>query len=542
MPFRALGAPAGMRRRTALGLLAAASGAALAPRLARAAPREILLRGGTLVDGSGAPGRSADVLIRGDRIAATGDAARAAASGRTTALDVGGLVVAPGFIEPHAHISTIDQFPDAANYLRQGVTTLVASLHSIDQPYPLGRFMDRLHAAPNTVWTAGHTWTRRRVMGLANRAPTGEELRAMAALVRQAMDDGAIGFGTGLEYVPAAYATLDEVVEIARVAARPGAMYVTHLRDEGARLMPALEEALEVARRTGLRVHVSHVKTTGRANRGQSAAFLRRVDAANSAGSRATFDVYAYTAYSTYSDVVFPAWALAGGTDGFRTRIADAATRGRLKAEMLRIYADQTGGELSSIQFRDGVEGFAGRTLADYVAALGRPLDLNAGLETLIDLQAAGGFTAVFHAMDETDVEAFLRHPLACISADGDLVEFGRGVPHPRSYGGFPRVLARYVRERAVLSLEDAVRKMTHGPAAAHGLALRGLLRPGHYADVTVFAPEEIADTATFTAPHQYPVGIAHVLVNGEFVIADGVATGYRPGRPLRLRADGTVG
>ena len=213
----------------------------------------------------------------------------------------------------------------------------------------------------------------------------------MAALVRQAMDDGAIGFGTGLEYVPAAYATLDEVVEIARVAARPGAMYVTHLRDEGARLMPALEEALEVARRTGLRVHVSHVKTTGRANRGQSAAFLRRVDAANLAGSRATFDVYAYTAYSTYSDVVFPAWALAGGTDGFRTRIADAATRGRLKAEMLRIYADQTGGELSSIQFRDGVEGFAGRTLADYVAALGRPLDLNAGLETLIDLQAAGG-------------------------------------------------------------------------------------------------------------------------------------------------------
>ena len=364
----------------------------------------------------------------------------------------------------------------------------------------------------------------------------------MAALVRQAMDDGAIGFGTGLEYVPAAYATLDEVVEIARVAARPGAMYVTHLRDEGARLMPALEEALEVARRTGLRVHVSHVKTTVRENRGQSAAFLRRVDAANLAGPRATFDDYAYTAYSTYSDVVFPAWALAGGTDGFRTRIADAATRGRLKAEMLRIYADQTGGELSSIQFRDGVEGFAGRTLADYVAALGRPLDLNAGLETLIDLQAAGGFTAVFHAMDEADVETFLRHPLACISADGDLVEFGRGVPHPRSYGGFPRVLARYVRERAVLSLEDAVRKMTHGPAAAHGLALRGLLRPGHYADVTVFAPQEIADTATFTAPHQYPVGIAHVLVNGEFVIADGVATGYRPGRPLRLRADGTVG
>ena len=529
-----------MDRRTALAGMAAGLGSLAAPRMTATPLRDTLLRGGTIVDGSGAPRYRGDVLIRGERIVASGP--QAASEARDAVVhDVGGLVVAPGFIEPHAHISTIDQLPDATNYLRQGVTTLVASLHSIDQPYPLGPFLDSLRAAPNTAWTAGHTWTRRRVMGLANRAPSSAEMGAMEALVREAMSDGAIGFGTGLEYVPAAFATLDEVVSLGRAVARPGAMYVTHLRDEGARLMPALEEALEVGRRTDLRVHVSHVKSTGRANHGRSAQFLARLDAANADGLRTTFDVYAYTAYSTYSDVVFPAWALEGGTAAFRERADDPSIRGRLKAQMLRIYADQTGGELSSIQFRDGPAGFAGRTLADYVASLGRPLDLNAGLETLIDLQAAGGFTAVFHAMDEADVETFLRHPLACVSADGDLVEFGRGVPHPRSYGGFPRVLARYVRERAVLSLEDAVRKMTHGPAAAHGLALRGLLRPGHYADVTVFAPQEIADTATFTAPHQYPVGIAHVLVNGEFVIADGVATGHRPGRPLRLRADGTV-
>ncbi|MCZ8130794.1 MAG: amidohydrolase family protein [Steroidobacteraceae bacterium] len=530
-----------MQRRQVLALLAGTLASTLLPARARAAQREILLRGGTLVDGSGSPPRVGDLLIRSERIAAVGRRAARAAGRDAIVLDVRGLAVAPGFVEPHAHISTIDRFPDAGNYLRQGVTTIVASLHSLDQPYPLGAYMDALRAAPNTVWTAGHTWTRRRVIGLANRAPTPDEMRAMETLVREAMADGAIGFGTGLEYIPAAYSTLDEVVHLARVAARPGAMYVTHLRDEGPRLMPALEEAIEVARRSGLRVHVSHVKTTGRANHGQSAAFLRRIERANADGVRATFDVYAYTAYSTYSDIVFPAWALEDGTEAFGARIADPSTRAGLKAEMLRIYADQTGGELASIQFRDGVEGFAGRTLADYVASLGRPLDLNAGLETLIDLQAAGGFTAIFHAMHEADVEAFLRHPLASVSADGDLVEFGRGVPHPRSYGGFPRVLSRYVRERGVLPLEDAVRKMTHAPAAAHGLAERGLLRPGWYADVTVFDPQRVTDTATFTAPHQFPVGIPHVIVNGEFVLRDGTATGARPGRPLRLRTDGTV-
>ena len=506
-----------------------------------AVPVQVVLAGGTVIDGTGAAPVVADVAIEGERIIAVGPGLAASAPHGTRIVDVRGFVVAPGFIEPHAHISTIDHFPDATNYLRQGVTTIVASLHSMDQPYPLGRFLDGLHVAPNTVWTAGHTWERKRILGLADRAPTPRELRRMEVLVREAMRDGALGLGTGLEYVPATYAKTDEVMALARATRRPGAIYVTHLRDEGARLLPSIDESIEVGRHAGLPVHISHLKTTGQANRGQSRTALARIEAANADGIRTTFDVYAYTAYSTVSDVLFPAWALAGGETDFKARAADPAVRARLTAEMARLYADQTGGELESVQFRDGPAGFAGRTLADYLQSQGRPLTLEAGLETLVDLQAAGGFTAVFHAMDERDVEAFLRHPAACISADGDLVTFGEGVPHPRSYGGFPRVVARYVRERGVLSLQEAVHKMTGKPAEVFGLVDRGLVRAGHYADLVVFDPASIADTATFAAPHQYPVGIPQVIVNGEFVVRDGQPTGHRPGHALRLQADGLV-
>lgn len=502
---------------------------------------QIVLAGGTVVDGTGAVPVAADVVIEGERIVAVGPGLAASAPRGARVVDVRALVVAPGFIEPHAHITTIDQHPDATNYLRQGVTTIVASLHSLDQPYPLGRFLDGLHVAPNTVWTAGHTWERKRVLGLADRAPTPDELRRMATLAREAMDDGAIGLGTGLEYVPATYAKTDEVVALARATRRPGAIYVTHLRDEGARLLPAVDEAIEVGRQAHLPVHINHIKSTGRANWGQGHAALARIEAANAAGIRTTFDAYGYTAYSTVSDVLFPAWALAGGDAAFKARAADAAVRARLKSGMARIYADQTGGELASVQFRDRPAGFEGRTLADYLLAKGRPATLDAGLEALIDLQSAGGFTAVFHAMDERDVEAFLRHPDACVSADGDLVTFGEGVPHPRSYGGFPRVLARYVRERGTLSLAEAVHKMTGRTAEVFGLVDRGRVRAGYYADLVIFDPARVGDKATFAAPHQYPVGIPQVLVNGDFVIEDGDPTGRRPGRALRLGRDGYV-
>lgn len=502
---------------------------------------DLLLRGGTVVDGTGAPATRADVGIAGDRIVAV--APDLPVRGDVVVVDVTGLTVAPGFIDPHAHITTIAEHPDAENFTRQGITTIFNSLHSLDQPYPLGAFLDTLRVAPNTLWSAGHTWARKRVMGLANRAPSVEEQAGMETLVREAMRDGAFGLGTGLEYVPAVYARPEEVAALARASTQPGALYVTHLRDEGSALDAAIAEALMVGRAASLPTHISHLKSTGVANWHRMDTVLARFDSMNASGTRVTFDVYPYTAYSTYSDVLIPAWALAGGTPAFVQRIRDVATRDRLVREVQTLFAAQTAGTAASVRFRtiDSAPAFVGRTLADYLVAQRRdtsPADI---AEALITLQAAGGFTAIVEAMSEDDVERLLRHEAGMVSSDGDLVRPGVGFPHPRSYGAFPRVLARYVRERGVLSLEEAIARMTSRPARTLGLADRGTLRVGAFAEVVVFDAATITDRGTFTEPHQYPVGVQHLFVNGTAVIRDGAATGARPGRAIRRGAGGTV-
>jgi len=495
---------------------------------------DILLLGGSVVDGTGTPARRADVAIAGDRIVAVG--ADLAVAPGAQVFDVTGLTVAPGFIDPHAHITGIAEFPDAENFLRQGITTIFNSLHSLDQPYPLGVFLDTLRVAPNTLWSAGHTWVRRRVMGLENRAPTARELSRMRNLVAEAMRDGAFGLGTGLEYVPAAYAAPDELAALARESAVPGALYVTHLRDEGSALDAAITEALVVGQSASLPTHISHLKSTGVANWNRTGALLARIDSANAAGARVSFDVYPYTAYSTYSDVLLPAWALAEGGERFAERVRDPAVRARLASEARVLFAAQTGGTAASVRFRtiESATSFVGRTLADYLAENGRGDALDDIVDALIALQAAGGFTAIVEAMSEADVEAFLRHEAAMVSSDGDLVRLGVGFPHPRSYGAFPRVLARYVRERGVLSLEGAIAKMTSVPARALGLVDRGVLRDGAHADVVVFDAATVTDRGTFTEPHQYADGVVHLFVNGRAVIADRALTGLRPGTPIR--------
>ena len=499
-----------------------------------AAPYDIVIQHGTVIDGTGAAGIAADIAISGDRIVRI--AAQIDSTEARTVIDATGLIVAPGFIEPHAHISDIASHPDAENFLRQGVTTIVASLHSSDQPYPLGRFLDTLRVAPNTVWTAGHTWMRKRVMGLDNREPTPAELSTMRLLVTEAMHDGAMGLGTGLEYTPANFSRADEVIALTQASARPHALYVTHLRDEGSGLLAAIDEAVMIGRSALLPVHISHLKITGAANWGGSASVLRRLDAATQSGTRTSFDVYPYLAYSTYSDVLFPPWALAGGTSEFAARAAAPATRARLVREMAPLFRSQTGNTLESVQFRvhPTTPALNGKTLADHLRFTSQPLTLDAGFDALITLQAAGGFIGIFSAMSEPDLDAFLRHPMASISSDGDLVSPGTGFPHPRSYGAFPRVLARDVRERHVLTLESAIHKMTGVPATLIGLRDRGVLREGAFADVVVFDAARVQDMATYSDPHHYAVGIAHLLINGQAVLRDGRTTKARPGTPIR--------
>ncbi len=504
---------------------------------ATSAAYDVVIRGGTVIDGSGTPGFRADVGIRGDRIVRV-DRNGIAGDSAAMVIDAEDLVVAPGFIDNHAHIqTTIHEHPFAENFLRQGITTILATLHSGDQPWPLAAYMASLRVAPNVGFYAGHTWTRKQVLGLENRAPSASELDEMKALVDQSMREGAIGLTTGLLYVPANYAETEEIIELAKVAARHGGVYVSHMRNEGPGLIESVAEVIRIASEAGIPAQINHHKAVGVAQWGWSTKTLAMIDSANAAGLDVKHDLYPYTASSTGSSILFPQWALSGGRDSLAARLADPATRGRIEREMERIMEQERAGEdLARIQFRvvPSDARYNGRTLADLARDRGMPNSLASGIALVIELQLRGGFSAIYHSMDDTDVQRIMRHPLAMIETDGDPVGYGVGFPHPRSYGAFPRVLARYVRELGVLPLETAVRKMTAMPADQIGQHERGRIGEGMFADVTVFDPATVQDRATFTDPHQYPVGILHVLVNGQPVILNGAFTGARPGRVLR--------
>lgn len=500
-------------------------------------PFDYLLRGGVVVDGTGRPQFRADVAIRGDRIARVDPAGISPTDARHV-LDVTSLVVAPGFIDHHAHIATtIHEYPLAENFIRQGITTILASLHSGDQPYPLGAYMASLVVAPNVGFFAGHSWVRTKVLGLENRAPTPAALETMKRLVEEAMRDGALGLSTGLVYVPANFAKTEEIIELAKVAARYGGIYVSHMRDEAAGLLDSVAEVIRIAREAGLPGQIQHHKAVGRPQWGWSVKSLALIDRARAEGLDITLDLYPYTASSTGSSVLFPQWALAGGREAFSRRVADPATRTRIVSEMREIFLKERGaGDLASIQFRTlpSDRRYDGKTLADLARDRGVPLTVDAAVELLIDLQLQGGFSAIYHSMDESDVRRIMQHPVAMFDTDGDPVGYGIGHPHPRSYGTFPRVLGRYVRQERVLSLEEAIRRMTALSAAQIGQLERGRVAEGHFADLVVFDPDTVIDRATFTDPHQFPLGIHHVFVNGVPVIRQGALTGEKPGRVLK--------
>ena len=498
---------------------------------------DVLIRGGTVVDGTGAPRFAADVAVSDGRIVAVSreglDPSTAA-----TVIDATGQVVTPGFIDNHAHVQeSIADYPLAENFLRQGVTTLIASLHSGDQPWPLEEFASSLEMAPNVGFFAGHSWTRKQVLGMEDRAPTPDELEEMKALVDRSMREGALGLSTGLLYVPANFAETEEVIELAKVAAAHGGIYVSHMRNEASGLLESVAEVIRIADEAEIPAQINHHKAVGAAQWGMSERTLAMIDSANAAGLTVTHDLYPYTASSTGSSVLFPQWALAGGPEEFAARVADPETRARLEEDMRFIFTtDRVGSDISRIQFRvlGSDPSYNGRTLADYAADRGLPNDLETGIDLAIELQLQGGFSAIYHAMEEEDVIRILQHPLSMIETDGDAVGYGVGYPHPRSYGAFARVLARYVRDLEILTLEQAVEKMTSMPARWLGREDMGVIAEGMRADVAVFDPAVIQDLATYEDPHHYSVGITDLLVNGVPVIRDGGLTGEKPGRWIR--------
>ncbi len=527
----------------AAAVLALSSAAVCLGQAADGSRYHLLLEGGTIYDGRGGEPYRADVGIEGDRIAAIGDLEGARAAER---LDVSGLAVTPGFIDIHSHaVRGVFRHPLAENYVRQGVTTVIEGPDG-SSPLPIGDFLARIDLHPPAInfgLTVGHGTIRGQVMGNEDRAPTEDELEAMKRLVEQAMSEGAFGLSTGLKYVPGAYATTEEVIALARVAARFGGFHVSHMREEGLELLAAVEETIRIGEEGGLPTQLTHHKVVGAPMWGASEQSLALVDAARSRGVDVTIDQYPYTASSTSLSILFPAWSLEGEPEDLLARLRDPDTRARIKAgvvEALRV--DRGGGHPKNVVVSqcEWDPSLNGMSLADILARRGDdPDDLEAAAELALELQEKGGFSGIFHAMQEQDVIRIMRHPQTMIASDGGIVAPGEGVPHPRNYGTFARVLGHYARDEGVLSLPEAIRKMSSLPADRLGLADRGRLREGGVADIAVFAVDEIDDPAAFGDPHHYAKGARHVLVGGVFVLLDGEVTGARPGRPLRRGGSG---
>jgi len=507
---------------------------ALAPQ---PAPYDLLLKNGRIVDGTGSPWFTGDVAIRGDSIARV-----AASIGEPAArvIDVHGSVIAPGFIDIHTHARRgIAEVPTAPNYVRQGVTTVMEGPDG-SSPLPLASFlaeMDRLQKSINIGSFVGQGSIRTAVIGNGDRKATADEIQKMIGLVEQGMRDGAFGLSTGLFYVPGTFTPTAEVIELARAAGRLGGVHESHQRDDAAKLLDSVKETIAIGEQGHLPTQISHAKVIGVANWGRAADMLRLVDEARARGVDVTIDQYPYTASSTsISAALVPAWVLEGGREATLARLRESGAREKAKAGIVMMIRDERGGgDPKNVQFAScGFDpSLAGKTLADLTRARGLAPTIRNAAEVVIWIVQQGGCQGIFHAMSERDLVRILRHPVTMIASDGEIPIFGRANPHPRSYGTFARVLGVYVREKKVLTLEDAVRRMSAAPAARLGLADRGVLRPGLRADLAVFDAATVKDTATFQKPHQYAEGFSHVIVNGQIVYENGEMTSARPGRVL---------
>ena len=506
-----------------------------------AEPWDLVISGGTVIDGTGSARFPADVAVRGDRIAVV-SRERIAASRARRVIDATGRIVAPGFIDLHAHLDPLPDLPGMESAVRQGVTTAVGGPDG-GAPWPLASYLaarERSGVGANVAFLTGHNTIRGEVMGMAARAPSAAELARMQQMVAQAMSEGAWGISTGLRYLPGTYSNIDEVVALSRVAADSGGIYTSHLREEGLGLLDGVGEAIEIGRRARIPIVLTHHKAVGTPMWGKSVTTLAMVDSARRAGIDVMIDQYPYTATHTGISVLIPTWALADGDTAFRRRAGDPALRDSIERGIVfNILNDRGGGDLARVQFsrvrwKTDLEG---KTLRDWAVERGLEPTPLSGARLVIEAELAGGANAIYHVLDEADVRRIMRHPQTMIASDGRLSRPGDGHPHPRAYGTFPRVLGRYVRVERVLSLEEAVRKMTGMPAARLGLDGRGTIIAGSFADLVVFDPETVIDQATFAEPHQYPLGIDHVVVNGVVSVDGGRYVDAKAGRVLRRPA-----
>ena len=521
---------------------------------------DYLFTGGRLVDGSGEPSRFADVAVIGEKIAAVGpDLSQSYHPGKS--FNITGCVVSPGFIDLHTHSDlTVLVNRRMESSIHQGVTTEMVgncgmSLGlsnggaqfemerrwasrggvSIDWPGMAG-FMSRVSTqgvAINVASLAGHGTIRKALMEFSDKAPTSSELSAMVTRVEGAMNDGAFGLSSGLEYLPGGYANLDELCALADVVKAAGGFYASHIRDERDHLVTSVEEALAVGRRSCLPVQLSHHKVERRRNWGVVRQTLQMMRDARDEGMDVSTDQYPYTAFMTGLGVILlPQWAQAGGGPEMAKRLKDSETRAKIIEHIISDNPDWDQIRIGVARNRRDAQGLT-------ITALGtrdKKSPVDAALDLLIDEE--GMVAAAYFAMSEDDVEEIMRDPYTMIGSDGVAASpvgfLGEDMTHPRSYGTFPRVLGEYVRRRGVLSLEEAVRRMTSLPASRMRLTDRGFVEPGYIADLVVFDPDKVVDLATFDSPHEFSGGILHVLVNGKVAIEDSVQTEALAGRFIK--------
>ncbi len=500
-----------------------------------AAEWDVVIVNGEVADGTGAARKKTQVAVKDGRIAALGDDV---GPGKKV-IDAAGKVVAPGFIDVHTHSENLPDIPAAENFLRMGVTTIITG-NCGGSKTEVAAFFEKCEVAGigvNVATLIGHNSVRRTAMGGSFlRRPNAEQLEQMCQMVDQAMRDGAVGLSTGLIYNPGTFAKTDEVLALAKAAAKHDGIYVSHMRHETVKIFEAIEELIEIARGAGIRAQVSHIKLSGPTAWGKTAEVLALLDKARAEGLQITHDQYAYPASSTGLAQMIPSSAREGSREDYQARIADPEKKSAIIDQMrkMRESAGQKDYDYAVVARYKPDSELNGKSIRE-AARLRRGSEaVEEQVELILEMEAKGGGSAVYHSMNEEDLKAFMKHPLTMTASDAGPRRLGENVPHPRGYGNNARVLGRYVREQGHLGLEDAVRRMTSLPAEVFRLKDRGEIREGAVADLVVFDPATVIDVSTFEDPHHYSEGFSEVLVGGVPVIEAGVLTEARPGRAVR--------
>lgn len=497
---------------------------------------DLVLTNGRIIDGTGNPWFYGDVGVLNGRIVGVGKLDPANAK---EVLDVQGRIIAPGFIDVHGHIErSCLTVPTADNFIHDGVTSVITG-NCGGSRTDLDRFfyqIDSVRTSINVATLIGHNSVRRDVMGSSQRDPSPAEMQAMEQLVAEAMENGAVGLATGLIYIPGTYSKTPEVVALAKVAARYGGVYASHIRSEGDHVTEAVEEAINIGRLADIPVQISHFKVTYKPNWGRSVHTLAQVEQARKDGIDVTIDQYPYVASSTSLSTTLPSWVFSGGNDSLMYRLENTEIRKEIIKQMVNTLK---GKQLKSYSYavvaRYGADTtLNGLNISEINKLRGRREKAKEEAETILEMVEEGSAQMVFFSMHEEDVKRIMQYPFSMFASDAGIARFGHGVPHPRTYGTNARVLGRYVRQQGVIGLEEAIRRMTSLPAQKFSLRDRGLIREGMAADIVVFDEENVIDMATFEQPHAYAKGFAYVIVNGAVTLRDGKHTGVRKGQVLR--------